>query len=221
MGKSLTALLFAAVLTGSASCERVTPTPRNIQLKAEVIIQHSEIVSAGDISISLEPPKQTGVEGLIETTDNYLEYIEFRKKYSDDAVRITNIIKNCSERRNNLSTLDRQVRDLGRILQKDENPYAQQYFETIKNFEYVRRDYYSADVGEIWEKSRVTSESSYYEKSTFNYYSGNEEFIEPMIEKLRKKGFEMSPIVVYYYDEIRVRPYTGEEEILKERVKVE
>ncbi|MFH1307712.1 MAG: hypothetical protein ABIH72_02580 [archaeon] len=233
--------LLALTLVGATSCATTYSSPRNVRQYDENIFQHSEVISAEDISISLEAPKNQGVEGLIETTDNYLEYIEFRKEYSKDAKDIMTVIENCSKGLDSLVSVDKLVRDLGKRLENDENQYAQQYFEKIKDFEYIRRDYYSAEIGERGNLNKRFNPLAFVHAATFmGIYTAVE--IPLLILPEERKAFSeqwdhvkkggssenydprpttRSTVQKKYYNEFRVRPFTGDEEVLKERVRVE
>ncbi|MFH1307706.1 MAG: hypothetical protein ABIH72_02550 [archaeon] len=213
MKNKLLNFLLATILVGTTSCATtIYDAPRNKEVQSTNILTY-DFISAEDISISLEPPKKKGVEGLIETTDSYLGYIEFRQEYSDDAVDILEFLK-----KNKFDEANKLVMILSKKLGKDNNQYAQQYLEKIKEFEYTKRVFYSAEIGEGWEQDKnYTWDEIIMDIAGIPW----QPFYLLFFKETSSGSYSKNVLKEKYYDEIRVRPYTGEEEVVRERVKVE
>jgi len=101
--------------------------------------------SIGDISPITKGKydNNANIDQLIGQSDDFINYLDFRNKYTDYQNQITSNLEN-----NNYNKADQLVRDLAERLERDNNPYSKLYLEKVKNFTYVMRTSYAAIVGE-------------------------------------------------------------------------
>jgi len=73
------------------------------------------------------------IDDLIEESDKYIEYIDFKKKYSQRIVTLKDLLE-----KKDYKKFDALARELGSELENDSNYYAQKYFERVKDFSYTQ-----------------------------------------------------------------------------------
>ncbi|MFH1307705.1 MAG: hypothetical protein ABIH72_02545 [archaeon] len=213
MKSKLLNFLLALTLAVSTSCTTTYSGPRDKKVEKSDVLGF-DIVSVTDISITnASSLSSSNVEILIETTDDYLEYIEFRKKYS---AGVEEIIDHYSNER--LDRGNKTFMALVDELKKDPNKHAQNYLGRVKNFEYVKRVYYDAEVGAVWKKEYDYS----LEKMALDVVMLPYQLYFYLKEdKSASSGIRKKPTREKFYDDFRVHPYYGTEIIINKEVKVE
>ncbi|MFH1307707.1 MAG: hypothetical protein ABIH72_02555 [archaeon] len=214
MKTKLFTFLLACLLVGTTSCATIYQIPKREGTFDLQMTDHN-FTSSEDISISLMSPNQEGVEGLIETTEDYLDYLEFRQEYYGYPIRIQESLEN-----NDFIEAHILVRGLADKLECDDNIYAHDYLERIKNFEYKKKVYYDMKIGR---KTGFTDDFSLLDTPShllMTYaFAWGILFGEWDINDI--PYLEEKEIIHKYYDEVQINPYSGKKTIIRERVKVE
>ena len=152
------------------------------------------------------------IEGLIERSEDYIDYIKFQKNYSDYPDEIISNLKN-----GRLNQADETVRELASKLERDDNPYAKTQLGIVKNFTYTIKQYYTAYTG-------VNSE---YHQNEWNedVADGLELMLSPLhllingnmgsYNSVRERRVKKK-----FFDEIEINPFRGTKRTIRLQVEV-
>jgi len=131
-------LTTASVLSNGCSPLQ-TKTSQN-ELGQEPAIEQ-KVISTSDIKISkITPADSPTVDDLIKTSEDYIDYLTFRNTYSNYGNQIILSIKD-----NSLDKTQSLVKELAHKLEQDPSPYAKDYLEKVKNFNYLVYEVYEEE----------------------------------------------------------------------------
>jgi len=208
----VTGVLSTAVfLTGCAPSYQRYPTLQK-KTEAQQIVTKQEVFSHSDISIISRgiDRNETDIDKLIEVSQDYIDYLEFRENYSDYENRIVSNLKS-----NKFNDADELVRGLAGKLERDNNPYAKLYLDKVQSFTYIMYSYYTASTGK---KTEIVSKAWNYQVA-----DAMELLLSPLNMAFngnmgRYNSMEETEVKEQFYDEILVHPYRNSREILRSGV---
>jgi len=125
-----------ALVAGCATTTERQMTSRNVNLEERAI-------SFTNLNITV--PKSADIDDLIATSDKYLAYIEFKKRYGKSGEDIVTYLK-----AGEFEEADQMVKNLAYRLEHDKSPMAQQYLPQVMNFSYVIHEIYDIETTSTW-----------------------------------------------------------------------
>lgn len=121
-------------LNGCATSQ--TSTSKEMKSSSSVVHEYS--LSNSQVKVeSLSVNEGENIDDLMKKTEDYIDYINFRKNYSGQEDEIIRNIKT-----EKFYEAEQSVRELATKLENDPSRYAKQYLEKLKNFNYIIYEVY-------------------------------------------------------------------------------
>ena len=187
-------------------------------------------------TITIKPERKgnnRGIEDSIKETENYIAYIEFRKKYSGYGDKILENIKN-----GNTYTVDKIIKELAGKLEEDPSKYAKDYLKKVKEFSYFSfeevvtkentfekefKNGSSAVSGVICAPSAVGMIAFEYIFRPVEWVAGTKkgfesEMAESYDDIFLKNKLVNTRVIGTSYKIVKETPYTGKREVIAENI---
>jgi len=122
-------VITAAVLV--SGCTKTNVSSTQSEQPSSAVQKYS--LSSSSIKLKkIESSEISTVDQLIETTQDYQDYLDFRRKYGGYTNLIVKYVGS-----NNFKGVEGQIKELAAKLDGDTSKYAQEYLEKVKNFNYI------------------------------------------------------------------------------------
>lgn len=218
--------MAANVLLGG--CAKTYTSTKRVQDKTHFIQVGSP--ASSDIKLNESSIKNlTNIDQLIETTEDYQDYLSFRQRYGDYNKQISSKVTD-----NNFAEVERLIKDVAAKLETDNSKYAGEYLEKVKTYNYI--------IFKVYE----TKETTYQDKPNLLLGAAAIPFLpilfgieaiedtsRPEYKKTKgsqtleeyKQGCTISTymgtkMLGKYFDMIGVCPFTGERKVLAENLPI-